>query len=46
MHILSAEELFVKANEAFFDGDHDEALILLNQAIDVDPEHVDAYLRR
>ena len=28
MHILSAEELFVKANEAFFDGDHDEALIL------------------
>ncbi|KAG2224261.1 hypothetical protein INT45_000292 [Circinella minor] len=46
MHILSAEELFVKANEAFFDGDNDEALILLNQAIDVDPEHVDAYLRR
>ncbi|KAI9250914.1 SGS domain-containing protein [Phascolomyces articulosus] len=43
---MSAEELFVKANEAFFDGDHDEALDLLNQVVALDPNHCEAYLRR
>ncbi|KAI9323490.1 SGS domain-containing protein [Dichotomocladium elegans] len=44
--MTSAADLFVSANDAFFDDDYDEALKLYTKAIEADPAHSEALLRR
>jgi hypothetical protein len=43
---MSASDLFTQANEAFFDDDYDEALSLYTQAIKIEPENPEFYLKR
>ncbi|KAI9497603.1 SGT1, suppressor of G2 allele of SKP1, isoform CRA_b [Zychaea mexicana] len=43
---MNANELLVRANDAFFDDDYDEALSLYTQVIDNEPDNAEALLRR
>ncbi|KAI9282088.1 SGS domain-containing protein [Umbelopsis sp. AD052] len=43
---MSASDLFTQANEAFFEDDYDEALSLYTQAIKLEPENPEFYLKR
>lgn len=44
--LMSASDLFTQANEAFFDDDYDEALSLYTEAIKLEPENPEFYLKR
>lgn len=39
-------ELFAKANDAFFDDDYDEALILFSDLVALEPENAEFILKR
>ncbi|KAI8149610.1 SGS domain-containing protein [Fennellomyces sp. T-0311] len=43
---MSPNEILVRANDAFFDDDYDEALTLYTQVINNDPDNAEAVMRR
>jgi tetratricopeptide (TPR) repeat protein len=44
--MAAATDLFTQANEAFFEDDYDEAVSLYSQAIDIEPQNPEFYLKR
>ena len=43
---MSTDETLVRANDAFFDDDYDEALALYTQVIQNNPDNAEAVMRR